>query len=218
MLTGEVETTDIEDLGVLDELPDLGLLQVIDIVVVGSTEVGAETSVVASDDNTTSSGLLLGVDSVLDTEASSLDGIVKNGGVLVVTGTTEVDDAVGREDVLSTSGGVLSSTTSDELGVVVVQKVLVERDVLLLSEDSVVGLEVILLEKSLVTEGLDIYGRESEVSTPSFARFRPSIDRFRSRIDEEILGKSSRIQHTEERVLQAEKGVFLGGHCAELSY
>lgn len=79
MLTGEVETTDIEDLGVLDKLPDLGLLQVVDIVVVGSTEIGAETSVVASDDNTTSSGLLLGVDSVLDTEASSLDGIVKNG-------------------------------------------------------------------------------------------------------------------------------------------
>ena len=156
LLTGKVEATDVVELGVLDELADLGLLQMVDIIVVGSTEVSAETSVVASNDNTTSTSLLLGVDSVLDTKASSLDGIVKDGRVLVVTSTTKVDDAVGREDVLGTSGSVLGGTTSDELGVVVVQEVLIERDVLLLSEDSVIGLEVILLEQCLITESLNV--------------------------------------------------------------
>lgn len=115
-----METTNVVDLGVLNELPDLRLLQVINIIMVGSTKVGAETSVVAGDDGTTSAGLLLGVDSVLDSEASLLDSIVENGRVLVVTGTTKVDNAVGRKDVLGTSSTVLSSTTGNELGVVVV--------------------------------------------------------------------------------------------------
>lgn len=115
-----MEATDVVHLGVLDELPDLGLLQVVQVVVVGSTEVGAQASVVAGDDGTAATSLLLGVDTVLDTEASGLDGIVEDGGVLVVAGTADVDDAVGREDVLGTSGAVLGSTTGDELGIVVV--------------------------------------------------------------------------------------------------
>lgn len=157
-LTSEVEATDVVHLGVLDELPDLGLLQVVQVVVVGSTEVGAQASVVASDDGTAAASLLLGVDAVLDTEASGLDGVVEDGRVLVVAGTADVDDAVGREDVLGTSGAVLGSAASDELGIIVVQEVLVERDVLLLGEDGIVGLEAVLVEQGLVTDGLDVCG------------------------------------------------------------
>lgn len=156
LLTGEVETTNVVNLSVLDELPDLGLLQVVKIVVVGGTEISAQASVVASNDSTATTGLLLRINTVLDSKASSLDSIVENGRVLVVTGTTDVDNAVGREDVLSTSSTVLSRTTSNELGVVVVEEVFVEREVLLLSEDSIVRLEAVLIQKGLITLGLDV--------------------------------------------------------------
>lgn len=153
-----MEATDVVHLGVLDELPDLGLLQVVQVVVVGSAEVGAQASVVAGDDGAATASLLLGVDAVLDAEASGLDGVVEDGRVLVVAGTADVDDAVGGQDVLGTSGAVLGSTAGDELGIVVVEEVLVEGDVLLLGEDGIVGLEAVLVEQGLVTNGLDVYG------------------------------------------------------------
>lgn len=154
---GEVVTTDVVDLSVLDEGPDLGLLQVLKVVVVGGAKLSAHGAVVASDDNTATAGVDLGVDTVLDAETGLLDSIVEDGGVLVVTNTTEVDDAVGGKEVLSTAGGVLGSTTGDQLSIVVLEEVLEEALVLLLGEDGVVGLEAVLLEESLVTEGLDIW-------------------------------------------------------------
>lgn len=156
ILTGEVVASNVVDLGVLDESPVLGLLQVVQVVVVGSAEVSAETAVVAGDDNAASAGGLLLVDAVLDTQAGGLDGIVQGGGVLVVADAAEVDDAVGGQDILGATGGVLGSTAGDELGVEVVEEVLVEAEVLLLGEDGVVGLEVVLLQQGLVTDSLDV--------------------------------------------------------------
>jgi hypothetical protein len=127
-----VESADVVDLSVLHEAPDLRLLQVVKAIVIGSSQVGAKTAVVASDDGAAATGLLLGVDAILDSQARGLDSIVQNGGVLVIASTTEVDDAVGGEDVLGTAGGVLGSSASDELGVVVVEELLVQWDVLLL--------------------------------------------------------------------------------------
>lgn len=144
-LTSEVETSNVVDLGILDQAPDLGLLQVIQVIVVGGTQVGAQTAVVASDDGAAATSLLLGVNAVLDTQASGLDGLVQDGRVLVVTGTAEVDDAVRGQDVLGTTGGVLGSTASNQLGVVVVEEILEEGDVLLLGEDGIVGLEAVLV-------------------------------------------------------------------------
>lgn len=153
-----MEAANVVDLGVLDEAPDLGLLQVVKAVVVSSTKVSNETAVVASNDSTTAAGLLLGVNTVLDAEASLLDGILEDGGVLVVTSTTKVDNAVGGQDVLGTTGGVLGSTTRNQLGVIVVEKLLIQRDVLLLSQNGVVGLQLILIQQSLVSLSLNIYG------------------------------------------------------------
>jgi len=42
--------------------------------------------------NTTSSSWLLGVDSVLDPEASSFDSIVQDGSILVISNTTKEND------------------------------------------------------------------------------------------------------------------------------
>jgi hypothetical protein len=153
-----VVASNVVDLGVLNEGPVLGLLQVVQVIVVGSTEVSAETAVVASDDNTASASGLGLINTVLDTQTGGLDGIVQSGGVLVVANTTKVDDAVGGQDVLGATGRVLGSTAGDELGVEVVEEVLVEAEVLLLGEDGVVGLEVVLLQESLVTDSLDVCG------------------------------------------------------------
>lgn len=150
-------TADVVVLGALDQLPDVLPLQVLEVVVVGSTQVGAETAVVAGDDDTAASSGNLGVDAVLDAEADLLDGVAEGGGVLVVANTAEVDDAVGGQDVLGTAGGVLGGTTSNQLSVVVAQQVLVDRGVLLLGQDGIVVLEAILLEESLVTDCLDIW-------------------------------------------------------------
>lgn len=156
LLTGEVVATNVKHLCVLNQTPDLRLLQVVKVVVVGSAQVGAQAAVMASDHDTTSAGLVLLVDSVLNTEASRLDGIVHDGRVLVVTSTAEVDDAVGRQNVLSATGRVLGSTTGNQLGIVIVEEVLVEGQMLLLGEDGIVGLEVVLGQEVIVTDGLDI--------------------------------------------------------------
>lgn len=96
----QVVATDVVDLGVLHELPDLGLLQVIKLVGVGSGKVGAHAAVVAGDDDTaTARGLLLIV-AVLDAEANLLDGLLQDIGVLVLADAANVDGRVGREDVL----------------------------------------------------------------------------------------------------------------------
>lgn len=164
ILTGEVVAANVEDLGILNQGPDLGLLQVVQTVVVGSTEVSAETAVVAGDDNTASAGRVSLIDTVLDTQTGGLDGIPEDGSVLVVADTAEVDDAVGRQDVLGATGGVLRSTAGNEFCVKVVEEVLVDGDLLLFGEDGVVGLEAVLVQKSLVTDSLDVCDCNSMVS------------------------------------------------------
>lgn len=151
---GQVVTTDEVDLGLLDEVPVL--LQVLDLVAVGGSEVGAHATVVAGDDDTAAtSGLLLivAVDSAETDLGVGLDQLL---GVLVLADTSNEDDRVGGEDVLGTSGSVLCGTTSVQVDLEVLEQVLVETHVLLLGEDGIVGLEAVLLEQLLVTDGLDV--------------------------------------------------------------
>lgn len=147
---------DVVDVGALDEAPDLGLLEMVQAVVVGGAQVGAETPVVAGDDDAAAAGGLGGLDAVLDAEAGLLDGVLEDGGVLVVADAAQVDDAVVRQDVLGAAGGVLSSAAGDELGLEVVQQVLVDALVLVLGQDGVVGLEAVLGEELIVAVGLDV--------------------------------------------------------------
>ena len=151
---------DVVGLCVLDEGPDLWLLEVLDVVVVGGAELGAHAAVVARDDDTAAARLLLGVDAVLDAQADLLDGVLQDGGVLVVADAAEVDNAVGREDVLGTAGRVLRRAACDQLGVVVVEQVLKDALVLLLGEDGVVGFEAVLGKERIVADGLDVWEEE----------------------------------------------------------
>ncbi len=233
-----MEATNVEDIGVLGKSPDLGLLQVVKVVVVGGTEIGAEGAVVAGNDGAAAAGGVLGVDTVLDAEAGGLDGIVEGGGVLVVTDAAEVDDAVGGEDVLGATGAVLGGAAGNQLGLVVVEQVLVEGDVLLLGEDGVVGLELVLVEELLVTDSLDVCRMTHIRKSRSLkARERAKKKRplwlgeahhkrpeypagfFYCAVGGRLMqchckkprAKMNITLHTEERVLQAEKGVFLDG-------
>jgi hypothetical protein len=154
-------TTDIVSLSVLNEGPNLRLLQVLNIVVVGRAQFRTHAAVVAGDDDGAAARLDLGVHTVFDAKASLLDSIVEDGGVLVVANTTDVNDAVGGQDVLGTASGVLGSSSGDQLGVIVVEEVLEDALVLFLGEDSIVGLESVLFEEGLVADSLDIWKKVS---------------------------------------------------------
>lgn len=98
----QVVTTDVVELGLLDQRPDLGLLEVLELVLVGGSEVGAHAAVVASDDNTTlTSGLGL-IDAVLGVDTGLLASILEDVTELVLTDTTDVDNGLLREHVLGT--------------------------------------------------------------------------------------------------------------------
>lgn len=59
-------TTNVVDLGVLHQAPDLGLLEVVEAVVIGGAQVGAHAAVVAGDDDAAAAGGLGRLDAVLD--------------------------------------------------------------------------------------------------------------------------------------------------------
>lgn len=216
-------TADIVDVGTLNKAPDLGLLQVVEVVVVRGAQVGAETPVVAGDDDTAAAGGLGGLDAVLDAEAGLLDGVLEDGGVLVVADAAEVDDAVVREDVLGAAGGVLGGAAGDELGLEVVQQVLVDALVLVLGQDGVVGLEVVLGEELIVSIGLDVCWRvgklrqrEDSFLTGSHARELTVVGREGQESLEVVQNGPGML--TEERVLQAQETVLLGGgHFVQLT-
>ena len=169
---GQVVTTNVEGLRVLNEAPDLLGLEMLELVVVGGTELGDHGAVMASDDNSAAAsggGLInsvLGANTTLG--AASLDELVGGG---VLADTSNVDYGLGGKDVLragncqlsaipkvspwkdphlSTASGVLGSTTGNVLGGVVGLDIVVDREVLVLGEDGIVGLQLILVKQSLV--------------------------------------------------------------------
>lgn len=165
-------TTNVENLCVLGQGPDLRLLQVLGLVLVGSSKVGAHAAVVAGDDNTTLSSGLDIVNTVFSAHTGLLASIPEKISVVVLANAANVDDRVVGEQVLhttpvssgsftirayqsylSTTGSVLSGTTGNQLSIAL-QQLFVDTHVLVLCEDSVVVLEPILLQEGGVT-GID---------------------------------------------------------------
>jgi hypothetical protein len=96
----QVVATDVVELSLLDQGPDVGLLQVLNLVLVGSSEVSAHATVVASDNDTAfASGLSL-VDTVLSVDTSLLAGLLQDVTVLVLANAANVDDRVLGEHIL----------------------------------------------------------------------------------------------------------------------
>lgn len=155
----EVITANIDGLSVLDQAPDLWFLQVLNLVVVGSSEVGAHASVVTSDNDTATASWVLSINTVLDTKSSLLVGIFQGRSVLVVAHAADVDNGVFWEHVLRATSSVLCRTASNKLCVEVVEEVFVEAKMLLFGQNSIVLLQSILVQKSLVASGLDVWMR-----------------------------------------------------------
>lgn len=227
--TSEVVTTDVDHLGALGQRPDLGLLQMLQVIVVRGAEEGAERPVVAGDDNTALAGADLLVDAVLDPQADSTDGVLEDGGVLVVADTADVDYAVGGQDVLGAASGVLGGAAGNQLGFIVCEEVLVDGEVRVLGEDGVVGLEVVLGQEGVVAGGLDVW---SVLLAPFAPRAAPGSAGFTKKSCSRMipcsrvrtLGKEGTpfprtLQYimrvplilTKERVLQTEESVFFSG-------
>lgn len=167
-------TTNVVNLGLLDQRPDVRLLQVLRLVLVSSGKVGAHAAVVASDDDTALAGGLDIIDTVLGVHTGLVASIPEEISIVVLADAAKVDDRVVGEQVLcaaapvsivvrtrprdysngsylSATSSVLGSTTSNQLSIELHQ-LIVEAHVLVLCEDGVVVLESILLQESGVTK------------------------------------------------------------------
>ena len=98
----QVVTTDVVELSLLDERPDVGRLQVLNLVLVGGSEVSAHAAVVASDDNTALAGGLSLINTVLSVDTSLLAGLLEDVTELVLADAADVDNGLLREHVLET--------------------------------------------------------------------------------------------------------------------
>ena len=93
-------TTNVVNLSLLDQRPDLRLLQVLRLVLVSSRKVGAHAAVVASDDDTALAGGLDIIDTVLGVHTGLGASIPEEISVVVLADAAKVDDRVVGEQVL----------------------------------------------------------------------------------------------------------------------
>lgn len=147
----EMETTDVENLGLLDKLPVLGLQKMLGLVVVGSSEISDERTVGTVDQGSALTGGDVIVNEVVGVDTSNFVSLEQLLGELVLTNGTKVDNRVLRKNVLSTTGSVLSSTTGNEGNIGELDNLIKDGEVLILDENSIVLLKVILVKVLLVT-------------------------------------------------------------------
>lgn len=97
---GQVVATDVEELCVLDVRPDVGRLEVLELVVVCSGKVSNHGSVEAGDDDTTATSELVLVDAVLGEDALLHAGVGELFTERIFTDTADVDDGLWWKSVL----------------------------------------------------------------------------------------------------------------------
>ncbi len=83
------------DLGLLREFPDLGRLQMRDLVLVGGGQVRAHGTVVAGDDDAAAAGGVVGGDEVFGADAGVFVLGAQGRGVLVGADAADVEGGVG---------------------------------------------------------------------------------------------------------------------------
>jgi hypothetical protein len=117
----------------------------VDFVFVGSSQVGNQASVMASDYNSASTGRLDIIHMVFCMKPFLLTGLLENIGILIAANAADIKNRVGRKHILSPTGGILCSSSWNQFGVVVLDEVFIETHVLLFSKDRIVVLNTILL-------------------------------------------------------------------------
>lgn len=111
---GQEETLDVVDLGVLDQVPSLLSLDVLNSQLLGSRQLGDQGAVVARDQGGAGAGGEIAGDvDVLGGEAVGSGGRNQLRAEVVVGGGTNVDDRLGGQAALGTAGSVLGGTASD---------------------------------------------------------------------------------------------------------
>lgn len=153
---------DVVELGVLNEVPDPGALQMIEVVVVRGRQIRAQRAVVAGNNHTAAARGVRRVDAVLDAQADLLDGVAQDVRVLVVADAAEVHDFLVAQNVRGAARRVLRRAARDQLRVVVVQQLVVQGNVLRRRQDRVVRLQVVLLEEVLGADRLDVCSSATE--------------------------------------------------------
>lgn len=96
----QVVSTNVVDLSLLNQRPDLRLLQVLGLVFVSGSKVSAHAAVVAGDDDTALAGGLDVVDTVFGVDTSLGASVLEEIGVFVLSNAANVDDRVVGENVL----------------------------------------------------------------------------------------------------------------------
>ena len=102
----QMVTTDIVNLSLLDQRPDLGLLQVLNLVLIRGSQMRAHAAVVTGDDDTALARGLGLIYTVLGMHTGLLACLLENVGVLVATNAADVEHRVFGEDVLSNVLGI----------------------------------------------------------------------------------------------------------------
>lgn len=169
-----MEATDEVDLGFFDQVPDMRLLQVLNLIVIGSSKVSAQTTIVARDYDTTNTRWLFLVDAIFCVNTSLFANVPEQLAILVFADAADVGNRVGWKDILdyrrkriyqntldqrhysavsylSTTSCVLRRTTSNADCLGVLSKVFKQTHVLLLGKDCVIGLQAIFLKKGVIT-------------------------------------------------------------------
>mmetsp|Transcript_40377 Transcript_40377/g.48953 ORF Transcript_40377/g.48953 Transcript_40377/m.48953 type:complete len:391 (-) Transcript_40377:49-1221(-) len=167
------EPCGVVELGVLHDLPVLRLLQMVNLVVVGRREVGAQGALAPEHADTAGTS---GIGGLHEVRVHALLGALAlhRLAVVVTTDATHVgSSSLGHEHPLRDADAVKGGAAGDELNVGASAHFLVDREVLLLSKDSVVHLETPLVEPRLVNDAGDIeqrvaHAEESVLKTAHF--------------------------------------------------
>eukprot|EP00128_Syssomonas_multiformis_P012370 Colp12_sorted_trinity150504_noHs@19493 len=147
---------DVEHLGLLHVLPDLGSKKVLLLVVVGGGKVGNQGSVVAGNQHSASASGGGLIDEVRSLDTRGSNGLLHLLTELVLAdAANESGGARGRHPLADTDG-VLGGTTGDVGDLVLAHKLLEQRLVLVLGKDGIVGLKPILLKESKIDIGGDV--------------------------------------------------------------
>lgn len=96
----QVVTTNVVELGLLNERPDVRLLEMLDFVLVSGSKMSAHAAVVAGDDDTALASGLDIVDAVFRVDTSLLAGLGEDISILVATDAADVKSRVFRKNVL----------------------------------------------------------------------------------------------------------------------
>lgn len=97
----QVKSSDEIYLRFLDQVPNVWLLQVLKLIVVGGGEMSAQAAVMASDDDATAARGLVLVNAIFRVDAGFFADVCELLAMLIFSDATNVGDGVGWENILN---------------------------------------------------------------------------------------------------------------------